>query len=312
MSRRQLTGGFTLVELLVVIAIIGILIALLLPAIQKAREAARRIECQNHLKQISLGCLTHESSMRFLPTGGWGWGWVGDPDQGFGKRQPGGWVFNILPHIEMRSLYNTGKGLTGAQKVAALKSMVESPVSLFNCPTRRQALLYPWMLGAQNAAQFGTPNGAGRSDYAINTGTGDCQYGYGPGTLADGLSPTYAWPDLSSLNGVCYMRSTIAIKEITNGTSHTYLVGEKYVDPDNYATGLLADDNESLYAGYDDDNFRSSYYIPYRDRRGSSVGCDFGSAHPYTWNVAMCDGSVQGISYDVDAKVHNRSANRKK
>ena len=95
--KRKRKSGFTLVELLVVIAIIGILIAMLLPAVQAAREAARRLQCSSQLKQIGVAFHNHAATHRHYPTGGWGWRWIGDPDRGYGKAQPGGWVYNILP-----------------------------------------------------------------------------------------------------------------------------------------------------------------------------------------------------------------------
>src|SRR5271169_4266720 len=79
-GRRQ-AHGFTLVELLVVITIIGILVSLLMPAVQSAREAARRVQCDNNLYQMGKAVLAHEQAQRFFPTGGWGWNWVGDPDR---------------------------------------------------------------------------------------------------------------------------------------------------------------------------------------------------------------------------------------
>ncbi len=115
MPRRSLPG-FTLVELLVVIAIIGILIALLLPAVQAAREAARLLQCKNNVKQMALACLSHEETHGHLPASGWGYRWAGDPDKGFGSDQPGGWHYNILPFMEQATLHDLGKGLSDAQR----------------------------------------------------------------------------------------------------------------------------------------------------------------------------------------------------
>ena len=99
-SMRAHQNGMTLIELLVVMGIIGILISLLLPAVQAAREAARRAQCANHLKQLGFASLLHEQAHGFFPSGGWGHAWIGDPDRGFGPPQPGGWAYSVLPYIE--------------------------------------------------------------------------------------------------------------------------------------------------------------------------------------------------------------------
>ena len=135
--------GFTLVELLVVITIIGILISLLLPAVQAAREAARRAQCNNNLKQLGLGLLNHESALKRFPTAGWYACHLGHPDLGAGYQQPGGWVFNLLPYMEQSGLYNLQAGKIGSALKAAASTMMSTPLSLMICPSRRQARAYP-------------------------------------------------------------------------------------------------------------------------------------------------------------------------
>ena len=107
-------GAFTLVELLVVITIIGILIGLLLPAVQNARERGRQAQCTNNLRQLTLGATQHETAHGYYPTGGWTSSWSGNPNFGTGQSQPGGWTYNILPHIEHQAEHDLGLTSNGA------------------------------------------------------------------------------------------------------------------------------------------------------------------------------------------------------
>lgn len=328
--------AFTLVELLVVIAIIGILVALLLPAIQAARESARRQECVNHLKQLSLAALNHHDSTGHFPTGGWGWDWVGDPDRGTGQDQPGGWIFNLMPFTEEGVSYASASDgqpdtLT-PQQLKAIRAIVIKPLPLIMCPSRRAGAgsnVFPITDGvvvANNCARNPlSENVAGRSDYAINCGSMEVnEISPGPGTYQNVVF--WKWctigttgridrsssrcSDVADQNGISFERSEIAIKHITDGTSKTYLCGEKYLNPLNYDTGLDDADNETWCTGYNNDNFRSTFDGPFRDRAGFENFRAFGSVHSAGMNMAWCDGHVELVSYDVDPLAHKSAGNR--
>ncbi len=318
-SRRKQAAGFTLVELLVVITIIGILISLLLPAVQSAREAARRLQCSNNLKQLGLACLQHEAAYGFLPTGGWGYGWIGDPDQGFDEKQPGGWVYNVLPFIEQTSLRDLGKGSTDATtKKTALTRLCETPVGIMNCPTRRMPVASApkdWYA----PINANTSTKVAKTDYAMCIGSRNDDWdGFkGPATLSEGLGSSYSWPtSLTTLsNGVGYLRSKTTIAAICDGTSNTYLIGEKYLQPEHYngssGTEYDAGDNEVMFTGLNRDFYRSSGFLPYQDQPGLNYTYHFGSAHAAGFNIALCDGSVRTISYSIDQTTHANLGNRK-
>ena len=334
-----MSKGFTLVEVLVVIAIIGILVGLLMPAVQAAREAARKTQCMNNLSQIAKAVQQHESAQGFLPTGGWGTSWVGDADRGFTKKQPGGWIYNILPYVGNQTLHDQGKGFpeptggTGAtvslnsdgslptvvDKPTALLTLVRTPLSFMNCPSRRKSTLYTPTANAGNLANCGNAgmisissgnDMVARSDYAANCGSGTVGQYAGPGTLQQGDDPSYnSWgppPNTPPLNGVCFQRSELRMASITDGAGNTIFCGEKYLGPEYYQIGISPGDNESMYVGFDDDVFRNTNSPPLRDTKGqtgtvlTTSNTLFGSIHYGGANFAMCDGSVRRISYSVD------------
>lgn len=311
-SRARL-AGFTLVELLVVIAIIGVLVALLLPAVQAAREAARRTQCQNNIKQMSLAFHNHHDTFKHLPTGGWGWDYVGDPDGGFAENQPGGWTYNILPFIEQQNLREIGAGQPGPLKLDELRRLVGIPIKFYHCPSRRKPDLYPILVEPVNAARPVT-RGA-KLDYAANCGDQHANENTGG-------SPTMAIP--TNFTGILFNKSTVRLAEITDGTSNTAMVGEKYLSIANYYTGDDAADNENLYVGFDNDNSRSMNnqtapcssfptcvrFPPRQDSRQFVNHHIFGSAHPGGFNLGLCDGSVRTISYSISAQNYMRLGNR--
>jgi prepilin-type N-terminal cleavage/methylation domain-containing protein len=340
-------AAFTLLELLVVIAVIGILIALLLPAVQSAREAARMIECKNRLKQIGLAWMHHHTVHNFFPTGGWGSNWAGDPDQGFDKRQPGGWAYNILPFIEEECIRDVGKGLTyGAtpDKKSVLAEAAQSPVSIFLCPSRRpQSAPFVFTLQSGGYANIRLNNvpAVSRGDYCANAG--DQMFNSElatPQSVTQGNDNKFQFdrtddPDLRGYStGVSFYQSNVPIRKITGGTTHKYMAGEKFLYSDKYLTGNTDGDNHWLWTGWDDDLYRTAgiFYLsnpkpgastpspipPQRDLPSTSAdpttkkyAADmWGSAHPAVFNMVFCDGSVHSITYGIDLLVHRWHHNR--
>jgi prepilin-type processing-associated H-X9-DG protein len=336
-----------LVELLVVIAIIGILVALLLPAIQAAREAARRTQCKNQLKQIATACMLHLDSQKIFPSGGWGYEWTADVNQGYGPNQPGSWVFNILAFLEEDSTRNLGKGLAMTDPAfrTASTTLHTTPIGVFNCPTRGR-------LGVSRATYQPPPKeqtwvqnvalsrGVVKNDYAANSGDSrrwDSTSMWRPISYAQ-LKIVQTWTPTNQCKptdsnyetcqtGIMYYRSDLGVQQITDGTSKTYLVGEKYVKTEAYDgasstgdPGYSQGENQSMYCGYDWDNHRAAwqpnslyavdYYQPRQDTPGYENYGAFGSAHSGGLNMSFCDGSVQFISYDINATAHRWLANR--
>ena len=302
------TKGFTLVELLVAISIIGLLLALTLPAVQSARQAARSTQCRNNLRQIGLAVHNHEATHRAFPSNGWGFLWIGDADRGVGQRQPGGWIYQLLPHLEGTPIANIGAGLQGLAKEDSLEELMKSPLPVFECPSRPgEGLLLARPQSLANATW--TPWVA-KTDYAINEGDFITDTDGGPPSLTAGDDPNYPWKDVSAATGVCFLRSRIRTQDVLDGMSQTYLVGEKHV---RRAAYLSADDlghDQSMYCGVDLDINRWTLEPPLPDGDGDAVRA-FGSAHPGGCHFVFCDGSVHLVSYSVDAQVHRSAGNRR-
>jgi prepilin-type N-terminal cleavage/methylation domain-containing protein len=303
-SREVSRTGFTLIELLVVIAIIAVLVGMLLPAVQKVREAANRAKCSNNLKQMGIACHAFYSDNGYLPSGGWGWDWVGQESQGPGMRQPGGWVYQILPYVEQRNLYLVTTSKSGCEK------MVGTPLAIFNCPSRRLGGPFTDSSTFKNFGGFKVTKVA-RSDYAACCGdTSSDELFAGPNTLAQGNNPNYGWPNTSKFNGVIYQRSQTTFPAIQRGSSNTYLIGEKYLNPNNYQNGADPGDNECMYVGMDNDLMRTTDYAPRRDTPGYTNSYMFGSNHDVGLNMLHCDGSVEFVNYSIEMSVYKPMGSR--
>jgi prepilin-type processing-associated H-X9-DG protein len=244
--------------------------------------------------------VAHDQLHGHLPSGGWGWGWQGDPDRGYGSKQPGGWVYNILPHIEGSNLRPlTGSGVGGKRE--QIRRLAEVPIPLMHCVSRRRPFAYPFRR-PEPFFNIERPEILARTDYDANNG--DL-------TLEEADNGTYQWPK-GIFTGICFRRSQISFADIADGATNTYMVGEAYLNPSHYSDGMAINDNEGMYVGFDHDTVRVAHkdYPPMRDTVGVENSDGFGSAHLSGFNMAFCDGSVRVVRYDVDRELHRASANR--
>jgi hypothetical protein len=202
--------------------------------------------------------------------------------------------------------------------MAALQVQFTTPLTLLNCPTRRPAQLYP----CSNSPYSGgtepvnaTPAAAvTRTDYVANSGDADNDYFWpGPASLAAGDAPGFAWNNTTALTGISFERSEVRLSNVTDGASNTYMLGEKFLNPDSYFNGLDGADNECSMAGYDNDTYRCGYLgeTPMQDTRGFVDDKRFGSAHSTGATFVLCDGSIHMISFAIDPETHRRLSNRR-
>ncbi len=267
--------GFTLIELLVVIAVIAILIAMLVPAVQKVREASMRTQCANNLKQIGLACHAHHDVVKIYPTAGHHWTsprTMQGTTPALAPVQDVGWFYQILPFIEQKAVWEK----FSEAAVAA------SPISTYVCPSRRNIMII---------------NGRSMNDYAGNNGE------------------AVGWVDVGNQqNGVINQNRfypprpkptyfTVKIKNILDGTSSTLLAGEKRLN--KFFLGQpQSDDNEGFLCGWDHDIIRWTSSPPLPDfskNNPEQYGAGlFGSSHPGGFNAAMADGVVRFIGYDIN------------
>ena len=212
-SAPRRKAGFTLIELLVVIAIIGVLVSLLLPAVQQAREAARRAQCKNNLKQIGLALHNYEGSSKLLPPG-----YVSVP--GFGTMDPvsgdwgtgWGWLAHLLPNIDQGPLYNA-LNLSVACWDPLNAALVQTSIPADQCPTASNSAntVNVEDVNHNTLAVFG------RANYVHNVGWNDLW-----------SAPASAPQDYSGLaNGVMYRDSSIRFSSVTDGLSNTVFAGER-------------------------------------------------------------------------------------
>jgi len=284
MSRQAKKSlGFTLVELLVVIAIIGTLVALLLPAIQAARESARRTQCSNNLKQIALAIQMYHDAKKQFPSG----------RNGVNEFTTS-WAFYLLQYLEGGNVFQTWKrNVAPFEKAPAMRT----PVETYYCPSRRAPAADRDFVDGTVPTILAEGVGAG-GDYAANAGRERVGYGLDP--LLRPLSNIDR-----TVAGPIFTFSKVKDRQVEDGLSNTIAVGERHVPPeqDNPIGGLqqLAQGDTAFYSGD----------IPYTILRSSRDGLaespqdpsfeKFGSEHSGISQFAFLDGHVRVIAHTIDA-----------
>jgi prepilin-type N-terminal cleavage/methylation domain-containing protein/prepilin-type processing-associated H-X9-DG protein len=277
--------AFTLIELLVVIAIIGVLIALLLPAVQQVRESGSRVTCANNLKQIGVAFHNHHDLMGYFPDGGEYWDphsaprtWAGSvPDMA--PNQNWGWAYQILPFMEQTDLWRSSDD-----------HMVRStPSKFYFCPTRRAPMLvYDSRYGESAMLDYAGNGGLDQTEPVAGS--------YGNGRNGSVVRRP----------GVNVHRSASVRLDanIPDGSSNTLLAAEKRMHR-NFLGQNQPDDDQGFVAGWDQDEIRWAVTPPAQDLIANpwrqSVGFQFGSAHSAGMNAVFCDGSVHFILYGIQS-----------
>ena len=326
---RELRKAITRIDLLVLLGALSFVIQAAIPGIDVAREAARRSHCSYNLREISQGVLNHvDLNNKVFPSGGWGHHWIGEPERGTGIDQPGGWIFNTLAYVDQEELRNAGLGLQGREREKAIIERCRTEVGLFICPSRHSVALYnnggkeTLITKDGKIRPFGGK--VAKSDYAACSGNLEKINSFVkfkwtfPKSLEEGDAEDFQWPaDLGYLgyrgetlrpNGIIYGRSATKLEDIVDGTSNTYLIGEKTVRKGFYTNGKDAGDTRSMYVGFCSDTSRVTSHRATPDQKLQWANPNrFGGPHPEIWLVAFADGSVREMSYAIDDSVHKAS-----
>ncbi len=282
-------SGFTLVELLVVIAIIGILVSLLLPAVQAAREAARRMRCSNNLKQIALGLHNYHDSLRSFPSG-----WVYGPPAG--NRECWGWSAQLLPYIEQGPLHGQlgmetqNLWLAYQRNYALTRQLTMTPIAVFKCPSDSG---YNSPGNVHNNRHFN--DGFGAANQAAQNWPGVSNY--------MGVAGHRDVANVAPNTGIFFGNSGIRFADILDGTSNTFVVGERDThfcrsgtwvgvrNPDGTGTRGVG-----TVIGHSHPVLNQSTAVVAWNAGRIGCGEGFSSMHPSGAQFALCDGSVRFVS----------------